>query len=100
MGGIGSIEHVEYFGNTEVGIVDTDEGSVDGMLQYKVASDEDGGGFTFVDIVGVFGVGEEGDASFVYFFDATGFPDEDVGVAFDGAFEFLGYLLGCELHVR
>jgi hypothetical protein len=53
-----------------------------------------------IDIVGIFGVGQEGDAAFVDLFDTTGLPNEYVLVALNGAFQFLGYLFCCELHVR
>ena len=91
---------MQHFGHTEVGVVNTDEGGVDRMLQHKVFGYEDGRGMALVDIVGILGVGQEGDATLVNFFNATGFPYQHVLVAFDGALQFLGYLFCCELHVR
>ena len=70
------------------------------MLQHKVAGDKDGGRLALVDIMRIFGVGEEGDAPFVHLLDAAGFPYQGVGVALDGALQFAGYLFGCELHIR
>ena len=58
----------EQFGDTLVGIVYFYECSVDGSFGFKVFVDQDDGRLGFINVVGVFGVGEERDGPGYPFF--------------------------------
>ena len=89
---------VEQLGDGHVGVVDPYERGGDGVFRDEVFLHYDDGSRFLIDIVGVFGVAQEGDTAFLALFDDAGLPHPGVFVAVDGAFHHLGQFFRCILH--
>ena len=85
-------------GEGEIGVGNAQQGGLQRVLGDEIFTDDDCRGFGVVNVVGVFGVGKEREASGLPFFYFAEFPDFDIVVSFYGAVQNCGYLLDVEFH--
>ena len=81
-----------------IGIVDAHQGGRNGGFGHEIAIHEHDGRSRFVKMVGILGVGQEGECSGLPFFDFCKRIDGGFGVAFDRSAEVGGNLLRCKFH--
>ena len=81
-----------------IGIVDAHQSGRNGSFGHKIAIDEHDGRSRFVEMMGILGIGQEGECSGLPFFDFGKGIDGGFGVTFDRSAEIGGNLLRCKFH--
>ena len=81
-----------------VSALHADESSADGMFKLQIVVDKHNGRLGVVDEMGVFGIRQEGDGSWLSFFNFGEGADSGFVAAFYASADQFGNLFGCKLH--
>jgi hypothetical protein len=100
LGGLAAlVESMQQHRYSHIRVVHPYQGGTHGLLGHKIAAYDDYRSLLVVDVMGVFGVAKESDASLTPLLYLAWFPHAGVLVALDGSSNKTGQFFGCILHI-
>ena len=82
-----------------VGIGHTDQSGRNRLLRHEIGIDKYDARLRGIEIMGIFGIGKEGDGSSLAFLNFCKGLHTGIGITFDRSAKIGGNLLGCKLHI-